>query len=137
MGTDFADSIARRLCFVASQIVEDDDVARCQSWNQALLNPGRKGNAIDGAVEYKGRHDAITAQAGQKGQRLPVTMGHLCDQLLSPLTPAAGSRHVGLDPGLIDEDEPIRVKSMLMGLPPHPEPGHLRAILLACHQCFF
>jgi hypothetical protein len=26
---------------------------------------------------------------------------------------------------------------MLIGLPPHPEPGHLWAILLACHQCFF
>jgi hypothetical protein len=26
---------------------------------------------------------------------------------------------------------------MLMGLPSYPEPGHLRAVLLACHQRFF
>lgn len=64
-------------------------------------------------------------------------MRDFCNEGLSPLTPSAGACHIGLDPGLVDEDETVRIKPMLMGLPPHPEPGHLRAVLLACHQRFF
>jgi hypothetical protein len=66
-----------------------------------------------------------------------MTVRDFCDERLPALTPAAGACHVGLDPGLVDEDETVRIKPMLMGLPSYPEPGHLRAVLLACHQRFF
>lgn len=134
---DIPDRIAGRLSFVTSQIVEDNDIAGLQSWHQALLDPCGKGNAIDGPIEDEGGNNAVATQAGQKGQRLPMTVRNFCDERLSALTPAAGARHVGLDPGFVDEDEPVRIKPMLMGLPSHPEPGHLRAVLLACHQRFF
>lgn len=134
---DIPDRISGGFSFVASQIVEDDDIAGFQSWHQALPDPCCKGDAIDGAIEDEGGNDAVAAQTGQKGQRLPVTVRNFRDERLSALTPAAGARHVGLDPGFVDEDETVRIKPMLMGLPSHPEPGHLRTILLACHQRFF
>lgn len=137
MRADIPDRVSGRFSFVAPEVVEDDDIASLQSWDQALLNPCGKGDAIDGAIEDEGGNDAVATQAGQKRQRLPMTMGDFCDEWLAALTPAAGPRHVGLDPGLVDKDEPARIKPMLMGLPSHPEPSHLRAILLACHQCFF
>jgi len=39
------------------------------------------------------------------------------EKRLAALTPAAGARHVGLDPGFVDEHQAARIKSMLMGLP--------------------
>ncbi len=135
--TDLPDRIAGQLSLVACQIVEDDDIAGLEGGDQTLSNPRGKGDAVDGAIEDEGGDDAVAAQASQEGQRLPVTMRDFCDERLSPLTPAAGARHVGLDPSLVDEDQTIRIKPVLMGLPSHPEPGHLRAVLLARHQCFF
>lgn len=137
MCADISDRVSGWFSFVAPEIVEDDDIASLQSWDQALLDPCGKSGTIDGAIEDEGGNDAVAAQAGQKRQRLPMTMRDFCDEWLAALTPAASARHVGLDPSFVDEDEAIRIKPMLMGLPSHPEPGHLRTILLACHQRFF
>ena len=39
------------------------------------------------------------AQPGEEGERLPVAVRHLCREPLALAGPAAGSGHVGLDPG--------------------------------------
>ena len=36
--------------------------------------------------------------------------GHPADQTRPPSAPATGASHVGLGPGLVDEDEPSRIK---------------------------
>lgn len=115
--------IAGQLSFVASDIVEDDDFTDLLCWNRALPNPFGKRDAIHRPTEYEGCIDAVAAQTGKIGERF------------SPLTPTAGARHVYLDPGLVDKDA-TWVKPMLIDLPSHPEPGHFRPVLLACHQCF-
>lgn len=137
MRADIAHGVTGLSAFVASQIVEDDDIADFEGWDEALLDPCGERDPVDRAIEHEGSDNATAAQASQKGQRLPVTMRNLCDQRVSALAPAACARHVGLDPGFVDEDKPIRIKPMLVRLPAHPEPGHLRSVLLACHQCFF
>lgn len=137
MRANIPDRITGMLAFMTSQIVENDDIATFQSGHQTLADPCGEGDTVDGTVEHKGCDDAVAAQASQKGQRLPMAMGDFCDERLSSLTPATGSRHVGFDPGFIDEDKAIRIKPMLVGLPTRPEPSHLRPVLLACHQCFF
>jgi hypothetical protein len=50
--------------------------------------------------------------------------------------PAAQRRHVGLGPGLVDEDQTRRVKPVLIRLPPRPAPRHIRTKLRRCEQCF-
>jgi hypothetical protein len=52
-------------------------------------------------------------------------------------TPAPQRGHVGLDPSLIDEDEPARIEP---GLPGSPAPAPTRdvgASLFEGEQCFF
>ncbi|BCH60593.1 hypothetical protein RvVAR0630_32170 [Agrobacterium vitis] len=137
MGTGIPDGIAHRLSFVTSQIVENDDITRLEGWNEGLLDPCRKGNAVDRTIENTRCYDAVAAQASQKSQRFPVTMRHLCDERLSELAPAAGARHIGLNPGFINEDKTIGIKSVLMCLPACSEPYNLRPVPFACHQCFF
>lgn len=133
----FADCCPCGRALVASQIVQDDDIACLQRRNEALPDPSGERSTIDGPVEHTGCDDAVSAQPGQKGQGLPVTMRNPGDQRLPALAPATGAGHVGLDPGFVDEDKPFRIKAMLVRLPARPEPGNLRSVLLARHQCFF
>lgn len=74
MRADIPDRIAGRFSFVAPQIVEGNDIAGLQSWHQALPDPCGKGDAIDRAIKDEGGNDAVAAQGGQKGQRLPMTV---------------------------------------------------------------
>jgi hypothetical protein len=48
-----------------------------------------------------------------------------------------GSRHVGLSPGLVDEDQAGRIKPSLILLPLRAPPRHVGPILLAGVQAFF
>ena len=137
MGAHGADSSAGGLSFVASQIVEDDDVAGLERRNQVLLDPGRESAAIDRSIEHQRCDDPIAAQTRQKGQRLPVAERHLAHQGLTARRPAGQPGHVGLDPGLIDEHQPTGVKAVLMRLPAASQPGYPRPILLGRHQRFF
>ena len=63
--------------------------------------------------------------------------GDLGDQPLAPRRPAVGARHVGLGPGLVDEDQAGRIKPSLILFPLRPPPGDVRTILLAGVQAFF
>lgn len=75
MGAGIAAGVARRLALVAAEIVEDGDIAAIEGWCQALLDPGGEGNAVDRAIEHEGRDDAVVAQSGEEGQRLPMMGG--------------------------------------------------------------
>ncbi len=43
MCADISDRVSGLFSFVAPEIVEDDDIASLQRWDQALLDPCRKG----------------------------------------------------------------------------------------------
>ena len=58
-------------------------------------------------------------------------------ETLPARSPAAQGRHVGLDPGLVDEDEPLRLDAPLMGLPAGPLTGDVRPRLLGRQHGFF
>src|SRR6185312_14737478 len=51
--------------------------------------------------------------------------------------PSAQRRHVGLDPGLVDEDQPLRVEPGLPGSPALTLTRDVGACLLQGEQCFF
>jgi hypothetical protein len=58
-------------------------------------------------------------------------------QTLAPGAPAAQRRHVGLDPGLVDEDQALWVEAGLPGAPALPSPRNVGAGLLKGEYCFF
>lgn len=118
-------------------VIEDDNVARHQGRQKELLDPRREQGAVDRAIQDQGSHDAVMAQAGQEGERLPVAMRNLGQVRLAARASAADAGHVGLHPGLVDEDQPARIKPALMGFPAAPEPRQLGAILLFAQQRFF
>ena len=66
---------------------------------RALRDPGCEHLVVDRPVQDEGRHDPVMAQPGEEGERLSVAVRHLCREPLALAGPAAGSGHVGLDPG--------------------------------------
>jgi hypothetical protein len=62
-GSARPDGAARRLALVATEIIEDDDVARLQRWGQSLIDIGPEARAVDSTIENPWDLDAITPLA--------------------------------------------------------------------------
>ena len=131
--------IARRtaLPLWLARVVEDDDVAGLEGGDEELLDPGLEALAVDRAVEDIGRAQPVRTQPGQEGHGAPVAAGREPLEALALLRPAAQRGHVGLDPGLIDEHQAVRVQPAFQGLPPRPLAGDRVAGLLKGEQSFF
>ncbi len=123
--------------FVAAEIVEDDHIAGYERGREHALDIGAEDDAVHGTVDDERRRDAVLAQRGNEGGCLPVSVGHPADQTHAPLAPAVAARHVGLGPGLIDEDKMSWIKGGLIPAPLFAGCGHVRPVLLAGQHGFF
>jgi hypothetical protein len=63
--------------------------------------------------------------------------GSLPDEALAARRPASQGRHVGLGPGLVDENQPGRIDADPMLQPLQASAGDVRTILLAGDQRLF
>ena len=122
---------------VAGEVVEDDDVTFAERRAQLLLDPLGKARTIDRLIEHEGRVDPVAAQGGDECHRFPVAIGHLGMEPLTSGCPASQRGHVGLGPGLIDEDQACRVRPPLIFLPLLAPPGHFGAQLFGGKNAFF
>ncbi len=136
-GTDGADRLAGRCSLVASQVVEDDDVAGRERGNEELLDIGRERLAVDRAIEHERGIDPVVPESCKEGLCPPATKRGLADQLLSPGRPAPDRGHVGLHPGFIDEDEAPWIKPTLVLAPLLPASRDLWPVLLDGEEAFF
>ena len=66
-----------------------------------------------------------------------AAVGGIAAQPLALGPPAAQRRHVGSNPGLVDEDETARIETALPGHPAAAQPGDVRPGLLKREQRFF
>jgi len=119
-----ADRARRRICQSAALrrlgadgagvvgLVGEQDAAR-KLWNENLFHIGLERHGVDRAVGYHGCDHAGGSQAGDEGGRLPVAMRHAEPQAFPAPATALAARHVGGSPGLVDEDEPLRVQVQL------------------------
>jgi hypothetical protein len=62
---------------------------------------------------------------------------HLGNQARSATRTTAAAGHVGLGPGLINEDQAARIKPALILLPPQPPACDVGPVLFAGVQAFF
>ena len=82
-------------------------------------------------------HTEILTVPAEEGQRAPMAVRGEAAQTLALGPPSAQRRHVGLDPGLVDEDQPAWVDPALVGLPAGALEGDVRARLLGGQHGFF
>jgi len=107
---------ARTAWRMASQMVENDGVAKLKCRDQELLDIGEQVGSVDRSVEHGWRIDSVMSQGREEGGHLPISMRHFCAQ---PLTRAAAplrAGQVGLDPGITDEDVTQRRSADLANL---------------------
>jgi hypothetical protein len=136
-GSDIPDRLAHRLSFMRAEIVEDHDVARLQRRREELIDIGAEALAVDGSIEQARRVDAVVAQGGEESRGLPLALRDLVDKALSFRRLAAKPCHIGLRPGLIDEDEARGVDEPLIGAPARAMTADVRAVALARDERLF
>jgi len=132
-----ADRSPYRWIFVAAQIVHHHNVACPQGRNQELLHPGEETLCVDRTIQDARRGDAVTSQSSHEGECLARAVWHFVDQTLPSGAAAMHAGHVGLRPGLVDEDQAARINLALPLLPLAPSPGDVSTILLTGAQAFF
>lgn len=137
LGTGAADRLANGGPFVAGEVIHDDDIAGRERRHEALLDIVGEALAVDRLVEHARRVDPVVAKRREEGHGAPVAIGHLGVKAFAAWRPAAQRSHVGLCPGLVDEDEPGRIKPALVLLPLLAPPGDLRPELLGGQHAFF
>ena len=91
-------------CLVGAEIVHDDDVTGLQHRHELLLDIGAEALTVDRPIEDARRGEPVAAQRPKEGQRAPVAMRGDAAQPRALRPPAPQRRHIGLDPGLVDED---------------------------------
>ncbi len=107
------DRFAHSAGFMAAKIVHDDDIARPEGWNQLLIHIGAEAFAVDWAVKDAGRGETAATQGCEESHRPPVTVRSKTAQSFALRSPAAKRGHVGLDPGLVNKHQPVRIKPVL------------------------
>src|SRR4051794_9252724 len=122
---------------MATEVVHDYDVAAAQGWHEELLDVSAKAGAVDRAVDNAGRRDPVAAQRRQKGQRAPASLRHFGNEAGAAGTSPMAPGHVGLGPGLVDEDQVFGVEPTLIFLPPLAPAGDIGAVLFAGVQALF
>ena len=92
------------------QIVQDYDVARPKSWSQLSLDVSFKNAPVHRRVNDEGGSQGVASQAGDEGLRLPVSERDFRKQPLPLRAAASQARHLGGGSGLVQEDQPVRLK---------------------------
>ena len=74
-GAEFSDRLADSDVPMAAEIVDHDDIAWQQRWNQNLGDINQECLTIDRAINQPWRLDPVVPQHPQKSHRLPVAVG--------------------------------------------------------------
>jgi len=137
VGASVSDRAADALGFVAAKIVEHDDIADAQGRDEELDDPSEEGGSVDRAVDDAGSNDTLGAQPGQERHRSPAAVRDTPDQALTARRPTVSAGHVGLGPGLIEEDQTLGINAFLVASPAGALASDVGPLLLGGAQGFF
>jgi hypothetical protein len=122
---------------VHGQIVEHDDVARPQGWEQDLLDVGEKRRIVERTVADGGCPQAVDPQRRHDGVGLPMPTRCVIAQSQSVRARAIAPQQIGGHAGFVDEHVAARIVGRQGVLPPAPRGSHIRAPLFVSVYGFF
>ncbi|MET4360263.1 hypothetical protein ABIB06_000837 [Bradyrhizobium sp. LB8.2] len=73
-GASGLDHLPDSFRLVASKIVENDDIALAQGWQEKVLNIGAEAFAVDRPVEDAGCRELVVAERAEEREGTPVTV---------------------------------------------------------------
>jgi hypothetical protein len=126
--------------FMGGQIVQDDEVAGLEGRGQLGFDVSLEDAPIHRRIDDEWRGERATAQAGDEGLRLPMAERDLGKKPLAFGATAAQAGHLGGGSGLVEEDQPMRLKPHLRLANADPFLARLfdvGPIVLAGSQSFF
>ena len=112
-GASRFDRLAHAVNLVGAEIVDNDDVVLAQGRRQHLFDVGAKDPAVHRAIDDEGGGDPVAAQRRNEGRGFPMAVRHRSLQPLTARASAAGPRHVGGGPRLVDEHQLAGVQARL------------------------
>ena len=98
---------------MSGQIVDDDDVAFFEGWDELGLDIGFEDSAVHRRIDDKGRGEGAATQSGDKGLGLPMAERGFGPEAPALQATSAQARHFRRGSGLVEEDQPLRLE-------PHP-----------------
>jgi len=122
---------------MSRQFIHDDDIPPTKGWYEALLNVREESGAVHRSIEHEWGDDAVVAQAGDKGDRFPMSVGDRCDQSLAARAAASEPHHVCAGGGLVNKHQPGGVKQALLSYPTSAGASDIGSLLLRRVQTFF
>lgn len=123
---------------MSRQVIHHDDVSRAQSWRQLLLHPSQEDGPVDGTVNDQRGEESVRAQRAEKGRGLPVAVRHVFDEALAHRAPTVEPRHIGFDPGFVEEDESVWIDAEFLNRLKFPSLSYdIGPLLFRCDLCFF
>jgi len=131
------DGLADASDLVGGQIIHRDDLPGRECRHQALFEIAEEDFAVHRGVDNKRSGDAVVTQAGDERGHLPVAVRNLCDEPLAARAASARPGHIGRSAGLVDEDELLRIKLLLLLFPVGASCADVVAVLLGGVQAFF
>jgi hypothetical protein len=102
-----------------------------------VFNIGEELLAVRRTIKSARRPHTGSTQSGHKGDRFPMPLWHSADEALTTPTTTAQTRHLRIGGGLVDKNQPGRIKHALFSHPAPSCPGHVGPFLLRCAQAFF
>jgi hypothetical protein len=122
------------------QIVQDDEVAGLEGRGQLGFDGSLEDVPIHQRIDDEWRGEHAAAEAGDEGLRLPMAERDLGEKSLAFGATAAQAGHLGGGSGLVEEDQPMRLKPHLRLANADPFLARLfdvGPIVLAGPQSFF
>jgi hypothetical protein len=95
---------------MGGQIVQDDEVAGLEGRGELGFDVSLEDAPIHRRIDDEWRGERATAQAGDEGLRLPMAERDLGKKPLAFGATAAQAGHLGGGSGLVEEDQPMRLK---------------------------
>jgi len=123
--------------FVDDEVIEHDHVAGPERWHEHLFDVREKRGIVEGAVEDRGGVEAVHAQRGDDGVRLPVTARRVIAEPQAARTAPIPPQQIRRDPGFVKEDVLPRIAERQPILPAATRRGDVRPALFVRVYGFF
>jgi len=136
-GADRTDELANCFAPVATEVIQDDDIAGSKDRQKNLLDIGAEADAIDRPLDEPWCIDPVMAQRRQEGHGLPAAVGNRGRKSVPARRPSPQRRHIGSGPCLVDEDEPLSFDAPLIFCPLGSPPRDRGSIAFASRHAFF
>ena len=128
------------LALVGRQIVHDDDIAFVEGRGELGFDIGLEDAPVHRGIDDEGGGELVAAQAGDEGLGHPMPERRLAAEPLALRAAAAQTGHLGCRSGLVEKDQPMRLKPhsrLACGGPFLARRFDVGTILLARQQSFF